>query len=252
MNKTEKQFKPVTFKESSIYIPNVFELPKIGAGHDGYVFQYNGMALKVLKYDILTRKEKNLMTFDKARYFISRLSLKRFVSPKDILLDEDGVYCGYSMDFLDDVTKEDKKGTPRYKETSKFTCGDLISSVDELSDDVQSLNENGVLMEDLNRGSYIFTADFMHICDMDKFKMMFTSNVTDKNTSKLNFLIAKFLYMEMLKNPNVTKEQLKALQRWVKESANSRRFVDSLHREIGTDYNLTIGEYAEEKRKSLI
>ena len=64
---------PVTIAGTSEVIPNVYELEKIGAGHDGYIFRFNNQVLKILKYDINLRKQKGLMTFDKASYFKNNL-----------------------------------------------------------------------------------------------------------------------------------------------------------------------------------
>ena len=49
----------VTIAGTSEVISNIYELEKIGAGHDGYVYRFNGRALKILKYDIKLRKEKS-------------------------------------------------------------------------------------------------------------------------------------------------------------------------------------------------
>lgn len=251
----KRRQQPIIFKGSSIKIDDVFSLEKIGAGHDGYVFRYNDKALKVLKYDILTRKTKDLMTFDKAMYFAENMRFHRFASPEDILLDEDGVYCGYSMKFLDDVTLEKKKGTPRYRTTSSFTCGDLIHAFDELESDVENLSKHKIEMRDLNKGSYVFTSDFMQIVDMDKFKRYINShaNVKDKNVSSLNFLIAKFLLMEMKRARGiVTEEQVKILNTWLKRTVNSRHLLNDLSKEIGTNYSMTIGEFAKEKANRIL
>ena len=245
--------KAVVFRKSGIVIPDVTELEKIGSGHDGIVYRYGDKVVKVLKYDLATRKDKGLMTFDKAVTLADEFDGKRFVKPEDILLDEDGSYCAYSMDFLDDVTLEKKKGTPKYKEVSSFTCGDLITAISELKLDVEELNRLRIFIKDINRGSYIFTNDFMHICDMDKFQRLAgTIHTTkDMNRKALNFIIAKFIYFEILKKKNPDKEQLKALNAWIKKSSNSSTFLDGIEREIGTNYSSPIGEYIEEKAKSL-
>ena len=93
----------VTIAGTSEVISNIYELEKIGAGHDGYVYRFNDRALKILKYDIKLRKEKRLMTFDKAIYFRNKLNLERIVHPIDILLDEDGIYTGYVMKYVDNL-----------------------------------------------------------------------------------------------------------------------------------------------------
>lgn len=210
MDNKGREERPIIFRNNLKVIPNIYDLEKVGAGHDGEVFRYGNKALKLLKYDIDARKIKKLMTFNKAVFFQDELELKRIVKPTDILLDIDGVYTGYVMDFLDDVTLEKKKGTPLYKVPADFTCGELVHASYELSDDFSNLTKNKVVARDLNRGSYIFTSNFMHICDMDKYSLS-CQGADDLNKKALNFVIAKFLYYEMLKKGNYDKTQSKML-----------------------------------------
>ena len=83
---------PIFMSNVSVKIPNVFELKRLGAGHDGVVYRYDDLVFKLLKYDIDLRKQKDLMTFEKAYYFMENLDLKRIAQPIDILFDSDGVY----------------------------------------------------------------------------------------------------------------------------------------------------------------
>ena len=243
------QSKQVIFRSDLSVIPNIYELPRLGAGHDGRVFRFNNKALKLLKYDISLRKEKDLMTFAKATYFLDELNLKRIVKPIDKLLDDDGSYTGYVMDYLEDVTNPKKKGMPIYREVSDFSCGDLINSTHELIEDFNELTKKNVLATDINRGSYIFTTDFMHLCDMDKYQMGLV-RVEDLNKSRLNYVVAKFLAVVMSKD--LDKEQLKKLNVWLKQVVNSRNFLELLENEIGTDYRSPISEFAEYKVKKIV
>lgn len=86
MGKTEKvkPRKMVRLVNSKIIIPNIYDLEKIGAGHDGSVFHCQDLAIKLLKYDVKERKTKGLMSFDKADYF-QNLSFKRILAPIEIL-----------------------------------------------------------------------------------------------------------------------------------------------------------------------
>lgn len=243
--------KAVILRNNLEMVPNVYALKRVGAGADGRVFRYGDKVLKVLKYDINERKTKGLMTFDKAIYFQEELNLKRIAAPIDTLLDEDGVYVGYVMNYLDDVTSYKKKGTPIYKTPSDFTCGHLIYSSSELEEDFSQLTRKKILAKDLNRGSYIFTSDFMHLCDMDKYRRE-CSNPKDLNKNTLNFVIAKFLFYEMLKTGDYDKGQIKELNNWVKKSSNDRSFLKKLDDEVKSDYRTPIGEFAEHKAKILL
>ena len=160
--------KKIVLQSNLENVINTSQLEKVGAGHDGIVFQYNNIALKLLKYDINLRKEKNLMTFEKILYFINELTLKRIVKPIDIILDLEGVFCGYAMVFLNNLASDSKKGTSEYKDPGDFLCSDLDCASFELSEDFTILTNKKVIAKDVNRGSYIYTENFMKLCDLDK------------------------------------------------------------------------------------
>lgn len=251
MARTFYQNKTYVFRSSLEVVPDIFSLPRIGAGHDGYVFRFNNKALKLLKYDISLRKEKRLMTFTKAVYFQDELDLKRFAKPTDILLDEEGVYSGYVMDYLEDVTSEDKKDLPIHRSIVDFTCGELVHTANQLEEDFAELSRKKVLTLDINSGSYIYTTDFIKLCDMDKYQIS-DRDVTERNKSMLNYVIAKYLYYAMELSDSLDKEQLKRINAWVKKMTNSRQFISSLEKEIGRSYSTPIREYAKHKVKSII
>lgn len=246
--------KKIVLQSNLENVINTSQLEKVGAGHDGIVFQYNNIALKLLKYDINLRKEKNLMTFEKILYFINELTLKRIVKPIDIILDLEGVFCGYAMVFLNNLASDSKKGTSEYKDPGDFLCSDLDCASFELSEDFTILTNKKVIAKDVNRGSYIYTENFMKLCDLDKF--IYPNNnalsISDTNQKMLNFTIAKFLYYEMLKSGDFTKSELKLISKWVKKATNNIMFINELSKEISTSLTEPISEYAKTKVKSII
>lgn len=239
----------VTFASNSLTIPNVYALDKVGAGHDGSIFRFNEYALKILKYDISLRKERHLMTFDKVIYFQDKLDLKRITQPIDTLLDNDGIFSGYVMKYLDDLASPKKVGTPLYRSPAEYRCGELITSWKELEDDFYQLSEHGIRAQDINAGSYLFTSDFMHLCDMDKY--VFSRNPRPLNDTTLRYVFAKFLSLEMQKIHACDREDHLALSAWVKEKSNSKSFFDEVSFDIGSEYNKPISDYVEYKAKSL-
>lgn len=249
----ERKTLPVRLVDLKMTIPNIYELEKIGAGHDGVVFRYGDFALKLLKYDILERKEKNLMSYDKANYFSENLHLERIITPIDTMLDADGVYTGYVMNYIDDVSSKQKKNTPDYKEPGMFKIWDLLYAIAELEKDFSCMTKNHVMAKDINRGSYLYSSSFMHICDTDKYIISKnqSSDVYNQNISTLNFTIAKFLFYEMQKSKNYDKNKLKILSNWVKKACNSRTFLMDLYKEISVDSQIPISEYADYKVKQL-
>lgn len=243
----QKQILPdeIVLRDNLKIIKDVKSMKKIGAGHDGIVLKDGDIVLKILKYDIARRKQQNLMTFEKAIYFHDNLNLQKVTKPIDIILDKDGIYIGYVMKYLEDITKNTNK-TP-----GDFTCRELITSSEVLKEDFEHLTEKQVSVKDINRGSYIYTTDFLNICDMDKYTIHNHKPVVS-NQKALNFTISKFLYYEMLKSKHTTKEELKALSIWVKKSSNNSDFLNKLIQELKPSEESFITEYAEYKRKRII
>ena len=251
MKDIDKSQSSVFLSNGYVMIPNVHALPKVGAGHDGVVYQYGDFVFKILKYDIERRKVKDLMTFEKATYFANELKLKRITQPIDILLNSDGIYTGYVMKYLHDISKYPEDDN--YRSIKDFTLGELEKSVDELEEDVGELTRKRIVIDDLNRGSYIITSNFLNMCDMDKFKIVGGPNaIYDINKNKLNFFISKAMYYEMEKSGLFTKDELKQLMRWVKKSSNSRDFLRQLRRDCQNDESYPFGEYVMEKGKIIV
>ena len=228
-------------------IPNVFKLDRVGAGHDGFVYRDGEIVYKVLKHDIDERKERGLMSFEKARAF-STLEVKRIIKPIDVLIDEDGCYAGYVMQYYEDLTKN--LSSPRFKNIGDFSCGEFIYSVNELECDFAELTRRGISPKDLNRGSYIFSADFMHLCDMDKYQFS-RNRALQVNWEQLNFVIAKMMYFEKIEREGIsktaeeTKEINKKMNDWVRRSSNTKDFIQQLRNEVGSSYSTPISEFTD-------
>lgn len=236
-------------------ISGISKLEKVGAGHDGIVFRFNDNALKILKYDINLRRQRNLMTFEKILYFQDELNLGRIIQPRDILLDFEGVYSGYVMDCLDNLASSKKEGTSSYKRLGDFLCEDLIEASYELEDDFNELTEKRVVAKDINRGSYIYTDNFLHLCDMDKYLKVdnkTTLSVSDENKKMCNFVIAKALYYEMQKLYGVDKTGEKQLNNWVKKSSNSRTFMQELRTDLAGCADEPLHDYVLSKAKKIV
>lgn len=251
LNKPYYRHQEVRLAGSKIVIPNVYALQRLGGGTDGLVYKYNDdIVVKILKHDVEERKIKKLMTFQKANYFCENLKLKRIAVPIDMALDSDGIYNGYAMKFLDDLSKMDKN-SPNYKSSGEFTCGNLIYAANELRDDFNQLTKAKVVAKDINEGSYIFTPNFIYLCDTDKYYLV-EKPPKDENLKMYNYTISKLLTYVMKKLPEYKKEDKKTLENWVKRCANSGDYLQELSREIGSDYKTPISEFAKYKMKKII
>lgn len=241
----KKLFTGTNFKE----IPDVFSLERVGAGHDGFVYRDGDVVYKVLKHGIDGRKERGLMSFDKAMNF-QTLDVNRIIKPDDVLIDEDGVYAGYVMHYYEDLSKKDEEGIVK-KQIGEFTVEDFLTSVSELCDDVSELTKRGIVIKDINRGSYIFSSDFLHICDMDKY-FLNRGQALRINWNQLNFIVAKLMYFEKMeregyfKDNEFANEINKRMNKWVSKSANASNFIRTLETELnGSNLNSPLSEFVD-------
>ena len=225
-------------------ISNVKELDKVGAGVDGILFRHNDKVLKILKDDFSNPNTYNLsMNYDKVLYFKDNLHLSRITNPTGVLYNVYGKYIGYTMDYLDDVVKHSKKNI------NDFTCEDLNKSIIELQNDFDKLNKNKIVAQDINTGSYIFTKDFLHLCDMDRYIF---SEKTFLNKSSLNFIVAKLLYLEITKLDIYDKPQLRKLSRWVKSCSKSSSFLEELENETYSNKDASVLEFVSDKTVQIL
>ena len=50
-----------------------------------------------------------------------------------------------------------------------------------------------MIAKDINRGSLLFPADYLYLCDMDKYQMSTASGVDSINMNRYRYTIAKVL-----------------------------------------------------------
>lgn len=240
------QVKSVSFALTLNVVDDVTKLEKIGAGHDGVVYRLDDKALKILKYSILTRKEKDLMTFEKAQQFVYIAdSFKRIVFPEDILLDEDGIFCGYEMPFINENNREDFP-------VGSYSNYLFLKSAMELESDFARLSSEKIEAKDVNAGSFLFDDNFLHLCDTDKY-IIHKSNASVKNINQrmFNYVLAKIFYWEMVKK-GVEKEDKKVLTRWVAQKVSDVNFLRNLEKDMNSCLTEPIEEYATHLSRKLI
>lgn len=216
----------ITEPHKMLTIPNVFDLPSIGAGHDGYVFHFNSKAIKYLKYTPEIRETKGLMTLDKLET-LKDIKTKRIIMPEDAFFNEKGEFSAYTMPYIHDYSKETGalNITP-----GDFYYGDLLDAITDLEQDFEELNKAGVVAREINRGSFLYDLDFLKMCDTDKYQ----TNVKKphgQNRNMLNYIIAKIIYYEILAE-GADKDKLKALNKWIKKACQSGRFTSNLKKTL--------------------
>lgn len=229
-------------------IREVERLERLGSGHDGKVYKYRELALKLLKYDIEQRKEKGLLSFEKANYFVNECMTKRITMPQDILLDESGIYTGIVMECIDKV-----------EDSSRFFTEDFYISGLEIKEDVDKLSENRVGIKDINRGSFIIGKDFLHICDVDKFidyRKQSKVNVEMLNRDAYNFLLSKFIVLNIMerikRERNLTKEERTTLNRWVKYQVKKSKMLTYIEQELKDPNQLRFEDFIETQKQKIL
>ena len=230
-------------------IKDVEKLPKLGSGHDGIVYKYDSLALKILKYDIEERKEKGLLSFEKANYFVNECMTKRITMPTDILLDENGIYAGIVMECIDEIEID---------ELELFTEDLYISSL-ELLEDINLLTKNRVGLNDINRGSFLLAKDFLHLCDVDKYidyRKQNRINVDFINKDAYNYAISKFIVlkiMEMIKKERqITKEEREILNKWIKFKVKEGKMLKYIEEELKDSKQIIFKDFLEKQKQKII
>ena len=228
-------------------ISKIEDLPIIGKGTDGRVFRYNKLALKLLKYDNKVREEKGRLDFEKARYFIKELYVKRITFPKDILLDEDGIYIGIVMDYIELINQKDL-------DLTQFNLHDLIYFMEELTIDFEEqLTPKGVVPNDINFGSYCFTPNLFQMCDTDKYLVLQNKSIVkDKNKDALNYTLAKAVYYLDFMTHSLNKEERKKWQQWVKQQVKEKKILKTISNESRENNFENLNEYIGYKRQKIL
>ena len=226
-------------------IPNIFDLPSIGAGHDGYVFHFNGKAIKYLKYTPKIREEKGLMTLEKFET-LKDVKTKRIIMPEDAFYTEEDEFIAYTMPFIHDYNKED--GALNIL-PGDFYYGDFLDAIIDLEEDFEELNRAGVVAREINRGSFLYDLEFLKMCDIDKYQIG-VKRPNELNRNMLNFIIAKVIYYQLL-DEGPDKAKLKALNNWIKKTCQSSNFVPDLKKKLEKDPTKLINEGINTLSKTL-
>ena len=125
-------------------------------------------------------------------------------------------------------------------------------NVNHVSLDFENLTDNKILVSDVNRGSYIYTDDFLHLCDMDKYQIYSAGDLASKNNTTFNFVISKMLFFMMQYDNEFSSQERKQLSAWVKNCSNSPEFLSTLLEEVYKKRDESIGEFVNVKVKKIL
>lgn len=237
----------VNFASTLKEIKNIEEYPKLGTGTDGSVYHYQDLALKILKFSNEERIQKGRMDFEKASYFIQEICTEKITFPKDILLDQNGVYCGIAMPYIEQ---------PKNWNLQDFPVEYLTMFIEGLILDFeQSLTPKKVVPKDINFGSICCTSDLFQFCDTDKYKYMKnqdSSNVKRFNQDAVYYMLAKSFYFMIFCTNTLEREEKKKWQKWIKLQVKEKILERKIAQELKENHFENLSEYAEFKRKKVI
>ncbi len=230
-NQTSKS-KTVTINNSLTTIPDIYKLKVLGKGHDGIVFGYHDLALKLYKHNLDYIYSHDLMTYEKICYFIKHIDLRRIITPIDSLFDEKGVYCGYVMPKYLPFDPEAKNKFPPC-DYAIYTCQDFLVALNELEQDFNILTDHYLIPKDINYGSYIYTTDFLHMCDADKYYFV-DRNPKQQNDQIFKYITMKLIYCMIISVKTYNKQEktqvLKNLKQIIRNHSNYSKLQQELIR----------------------
>ena len=108
---------------------------EIGRGHEGVVYDNNGVASKEFYSQRKLTTDTTIIGFR-----LSKINFSRFARPYNFVINQNGIIQKYDMDLL-------PKG-----ESGKFTLmdiDDLVSSLREFRKDINKMTESSILIQDL-------------------------------------------------------------------------------------------------------
>lgn len=213
-----------------IAIDNVHALEKLGAGHDGIVYAYDDLALKIFK-------SEKILAYKSALAF-SDLTLKKVVGPCGIIFDDNGAYCGYIMKKINKVSDD--------VSLDAFKPEQMVHSIVDLKSDFMGLSSKGIVAEDINNGSFLIDEDsFLHLCDVDKY-VFSNSSVSARNKQRLHYAISRFMVSHM---PSLSDSQ-KAT--YVRKSTTDPEYLRSLEMILDGSNNYgSVGEFVKDVEETV-
>ncbi|MBQ1495972.1 MAG: hypothetical protein IIZ40_01290 [Bacilli bacterium] len=168
-------------------------------GMEGKVYIYKKEVLKIyndyLKYrHKLTLDEVNKMSF---------VDTKRILLPKRAIFDKDLNFIGYTTTFKIEAPKE-RIGT--------IKVSDLISDLELIKEDLKTISDNKIKLDDLNSGSLLMTQEGIFIGDPGAYRISPNSDIDNLykyNLNEMNYFFTRIIFDNYLKITKKEKEKLK-------------------------------------------
>lgn len=131
-------------------------------GGEGVIYELNGQIIKIYKPVVNMKSKKN-----KVQMLIKKSLPKEVVSPKEIVVDRNGKFIGFSMDKVEG--EEFKKLTNRkFVTANNITTKDVLSMLIKAQNVINELHKENIYIGDLNDQNILFDKQFnIYFIDCD-------------------------------------------------------------------------------------
>jgi len=131
-------------------------------GGEGIIYEFNGQIIKIYKPVVNMKSKKN-----KVQMLIKKSLPKEVISPKDIVVDRNGKFIGFSMDKVEG--EEFKKLiNKKFVTANNITTKDILSMLIKAQNVINELHKNSIYIGDLNDQNILFDNQFnIYFIDCD-------------------------------------------------------------------------------------
>ena len=189
------------------------ELDKLylNEGSEGNLYRLGNEVLKIYKDNPLISK----LSKEDIEY-LSKLKLKRFVVPNEVISDEEGATLGYSANYL-----EEDKFDKIYSMDSKH----LREELSLLLDDIRILSMNGIELADLHLSNLMISNNKIYFLDLGSFRR------TNDDFDEL-YMINKYIFEQFIVNDlfasSLSKKNRKKLEKEFSSKIDLISFLDEM------------------------
>ena len=161
----------------------------VNKGYEGKVYVYKKEAIKFYSNELKYRKKLT----EREVLRLRKIPTKRILLPVNPIYDEWNDFMGYSTEFKIEAPK-DRMGL--------LSISNLKEQLIELKEDIKTLSENHVRMDDLNLGSLLMTQSGFYLCDPGAYRI---DNVSDSkilekaNIEDVNYFFSQLVFYNCLR-----------------------------------------------------
>lgn len=143
----------------SIQFDQAGKIP-LAEGGEGMIYEWNGQIIKIYKPTVNRKSKQN-----KIQMLLQKPLPKEAVSPRDIVVDRNGQFIGFSMDRVEG--EEFKKLTNRkFLTANNITTKDILAMLVKAQEVMEELHAANIYIGDLNDQNLLFDKQY-HIYFID-------------------------------------------------------------------------------------